>query len=125
RRDPLGLGFELAHQLPGDRRVDLRLRAEEPVNIGRGHAQLARDVGDRGLLKSNSPEKPFGGFDDRLPLVLLLMHIFLAPSLGRVNAPVAKSLDTVETLYWRWPVKALILRSRSCGARQPERPPFR
>jgi hypothetical protein len=55
--DGLELGAHRAQHALGDRLVDRALRGVEAIDVGRGHAQFARDVGDRGLLVAHAAEQ--------------------------------------------------------------------
>ena len=52
--------------------VDLRFRGEEAINIRRRHMQLARNISDGRLLKSDLTEQAFRDLDNQLVSVSLV-----------------------------------------------------
>jgi hypothetical protein len=65
-------GFDLFHQLSGDRFIDLGLGGEEAIDIGGRHGELARDVGDRRLLKADLLVETRRGFENPAARILFL-----------------------------------------------------
>ena len=63
-RDRPGLLVELAEAALADRLDDGVLGGEEAVDVGRRHAELGGDVGDRGLGEAQPTEQRLRGLDD-------------------------------------------------------------
>jgi hypothetical protein len=77
RGDFFRLGFDLAEDVHADSRVDFGFCREEAIDIGRGHVQLARDIGDRRLLEAELPEQALRYFDN-LAMSILSLDSFSA-----------------------------------------------
>jgi hypothetical protein len=90
------LDLDLAEEVHADSLVDFRFRREE-ADIGRRQVQLAYNIGDGRLLKSDLPEQAFRYLDTQL-MSVFFFEFFLRPHIPTILPNISVTMVVARAL---------------------------